>query len=93
MAALSSGWRWAKAGGAKVRGAEATAPADVVAAEEKGNAPLRYAAEPAFVLPSVAEALAWKETADAGWKKVSLQDPRVKFAVRNPVARPPRPLY
>lgn len=82
-----------EAGDAQVRGADAQSPAKVVAVEEKGKAPLRYTAEPAFVLPSVAEALAWKETADAGWKKVSLQDPRVKFAVRNPVARPPRPLY
>lgn len=81
------------AGDATVRGADAKAPASVVAVEEKGKAPLRYTAEPAFVLPSAAEALAWKETADASWKKVSLQDPRVKFAVREPIARPPSLLH
>lgn len=70
-----------EAGDAKVRGTDAKPPAHVVAVEEKGKAPMRYTAEPAFILPSVAEALAWKETADPAWKKVSLQDPRVKFAV------------
>ncbi|KAK7942597.1 uncharacterized protein PG986_011710 [Apiospora aurea] len=35
----------------------------------------------ADVLPSAAEALAWKQQADQSWKGTSLQDARLKFAV------------
>lgn len=35
-----------------------------------------------FTLPSAAEALAWKQQADQSWKGASLQDARLKFAVR-----------
>ncbi|KAK8084324.1 hypothetical protein PG997_005595 [Apiospora hydei] len=35
----------------------------------------------ADILPSAAEALAWKQQADQSWKGTSLQDARLKFAV------------